>query len=277
MYRLVSFCIALAVGAAASAQTSSTSISASRLDLPTTTKKVSTTIILSIASDLEKADNADHSSGGSIEIRPSMRISSKAALRASIAGEYDNVTGDSKVLNTQLVVARDPIALTNDDDVRLSAQLILPTEEDARLKASLRGGVGAMVGVDHRFAIAGKPSIVSYTANALKNIHEYSRDHMRNPNLSHRLRHIVNLDVNLTQKVSLSVGGYYQLGFTYENVIRETYSASQGISYAINDQYLVSVEHSTAGKMFAADGRDWNVELYDSRNSEISVSLMGTF
>jgi hypothetical protein len=281
MFRLVSFCLSIVAvaltGFAANAQSASTSVSAPLPENPSAAKKFSLIARISASSDLEETKNAEHSQGGSLDIRPSMRISSKSTLAGIFLGEYDSVTGNSKMLNSSIAIARDPIKLTNDDDLKFSGFLVLPTEEDARLKATLRGGAGLTAGIAHRFAILGKASTFSYTASAVKNVHEYTRTNARVANLSHRLRNLVNLDVAMTKKITLSAGGYYQVGQTYDNVVKEIFVADQSVAYALNEQYSVELSHSNDGGVFEANGRDWNAELYDSRNSEIGVSLTGAF
>lgn len=274
MRQLVSFCFMFLAGLIANAQTNA--ITAPAPKSPKTEKKFSISAILSTSTNLEEQGSYSDTTGSTLEVAPSYRLSPISSLRAVIAAQLDHTTENSKLLNTQIVLARDPIKLNEDLSLKLSAQGFLPTDKDAR-DASLQGAAGAIAGLQRNFAINGKESSISYSLNALKNIHEYTRDNERAANLSHRARHIVVFDVALTKKISLSADAYYQIGWTYDNVIKESYSAGQSISYQIDDHFAVSLDHSIGGKLFAADGSEWNAELFDSRKSEIGVSLMGTY
>lgn len=285
MYRVVSFCFMFLASLSANAQSSSTnvastaasSVSATMPKDPNAEKPFSLSVTLSTSTNLEEESSAADSSGSTIEINPSVRISSKASVSALVSVEADHNTDESKLLNTNLTLSRDPIKLTDDLSLKLSAVAVLPTDREAREEATLRGAGGITVGLQRNFAIKGKESTISYSANVLKNAHEFTRNNMRESNLSHRLRNTLSLEVTLSKKVSVGASGYYQIGQTYEGVVRETFTAAQSVSYSLDDNFSISLEHSTGGKVFAADGAEWDAKLYDSRKSEIGVSISGTY
>ncbi len=278
MYRLVSFCFLLVVSFAANAQNSSSSVSAPIPANPNqeASKKFSTTVIISTSTNLEQNSSSQDSTGSSIELKPSVRITRKASLGVNLSAKTDHTTGDAKMLNTQILISRDPIQLDEDNSLKIAAQAILPTDKVAR-EASLNAGAGVIVGIEHRMALFKKESKFNYAANILKNSHEFDRDNNREANISHRLRNVVGIEIQLGKKISLSLDGYYQVGQTYEGVTRETFNASQSLNYELSENFAVGIEHTLEGKVFAADGSEWNANLYDSRKSEIGVSLMGTY
>ena len=133
--------------------------------------------------------------------------------------------------------------------------------------------MGAIVKVAHRFASFKKPSTASYSLNTFKYTHEFDRNTSRDANISYRFRHVATYDVEVTSKVALSLSAYFQSGFTYENVAKEVFYLEQGVSYAFDQKFSVALLHNTSGNAFEQNGKDWNVEAYDSRNSTIAASL----
>mgnify|MGYP001599419613 FL=1 len=237
-------------------------------------KKFSLTAVLTSESNLEKESSHTDESSATLELLPSYRVSSKAKVAALIAAQRD-LSGlqETKLLNTTLYLRRDPIALNEDSAFSLTLQGLLPTEERARQESSLEGGVGGIVKVDYKFSSFKKPSTVSYSLNTFKYVHDFDRNTSREANISYRFRNIVTYDVELSKKYSFSFAAYFQSGFTYDNVAREIFYLEQGLSYAIDSKFSVALLHSTSGSAFEKNGKDWNVEAYDSHNSSLAASL----
>jgi hypothetical protein len=237
-------------------------------------KKFGLTAILTTESNLEEESSKNDESSATLELLPSYRISSKLKVAALIAAEHDlNGLNETELLNTTLYLRRDAITINEDVALFLTAQALLPTEEKARQQSSLEGGVGGIIKVDYKFSSFKKPSTVSYSLNTFKYIHDFDRNTSREANISYRFRNIVTYDVDLSKKFSFSFAGYFQSGFTYDNVAKEVFYLEQGVSYTFDQKFSVALLHNTTGNAFEKNGKDWNVEAYDSRNSTIAASL----
>src|SRR5690606_33965356 len=125
----------------------------------------------------------------------------------NVAVAFDHVTDESKLLNTQILISRDPIKLNPDLSLNLAAQALLPTDKKSYDEATFRGAGGGIVGLRRSFALLGKEASAGYSVNALINAYKFDRNNVLNANLSHRLRQSADLSVGLNKKLSLSVGG----------------------------------------------------------------------
>lgn len=237
-------------------------------------KKFSVSATLTQETNLEESSSSSDESATTLELSPSYRISSKAKIEALLAAEKSaNGAQETKILNTTLYLKRDPIALGPNTNLSLTLQGLLPTEEEAREKSSLQGALGGSARATHKFKTFGKNSSASYAINSYKFIHQFDRNSSRDANLSYRFRHLANYDIDLNAKFSLSLGGYYQHAYTYQNVVREVYLLEQSLSYVVSENFSVALAHSTSGSLFEDNGKDWNLDFYNDRASTVGLSL----
>lgn len=252
----------------------SVSAAASDLGLVDTTKKLSVIFSLTNETNLEEQGSSQDESATTLEVIPAYRISSQARVRAALAGQHSyNGLAETKLLNTTLSVVRDPIRLDDDTNLGLTAQLLLPTDKEAREKSSLRGGAGFVAKVNHQFRLAGKNANASYALNTYKYSHEFSRDADRSANTSYRLRHLATLDVNLNKRFDVGLSSYYQTGFTYDGVLREAYYLEESVSYSLQSNVEIALSHSTGGSLFEQGGREWAASFYDRSESTIGATV----
>lgn len=155
----------------------------------------------------------------------------------------------------------------------MTAQGLLPTEEAAREDATLQGAAGGIAKISHRLKTFGRPATLSYSLNTFKYFHEYDRTNERSSNLSARFRHSAGYSVALTSKLEAAVSGFFQTGLSYDNVVKESVYLEQSLSYSVAKNLSMGLIHSTGGPAFERNGKDWNIDAYDSRNSNLAASL----
>lgn len=254
--------------------TPSVSASVSNVGAAPPKKNFSLTVGITTETNLEEQDSAQDESATTLELLPSYRISSKARVQALLAAERSyNGLQETKVLNTTLGIARDPIRLNDDTKLGLGIQALLPTDEEARDKSSLRGGAGATVNLVREFKLLNRNATASVGLNGLKYSHKFSRNADLAANISHRLRYTGGLDVNLSKKVDAGISGYYQTGFTYDNVVREAYLLEESLSYNLKSNVALAVSHSTGGSLFEKEGREWAASFYDKNKSTVGARI----
>ena len=257
---------------AARAQSSSAQISVSKENVSSSSsaKKWGLTAVLTQSTNLEESSSRTDETSTTLELLPTFRLSSKSTLRVYTPIENNNSTNETLLLNTVVSFLRDPIVLNSSNKLNLELKALLPTDEAAREEQSLQGALGFVASVRHQLKTS-RPSSISYGLDAYKFSHEFDRSNSRTANISHRLRHIVSYDLGLTQKLALNLKGYYQTGFTYQNVIKETFLLEQSLDYSLNTNLAFGLSHSNQGALFEKNGADFNASFYDSRDSSISA------
>ncbi len=254
--------------------TSSVSTSAKQVAAVETKKKFAVTAALTTETNLEEQTSSQDESASTLELLPSYRISSKARVQALLSAERSyNGLQETKVLNTTLAIVRDPIRLNDSTTMGFSAQALLPTDNEARDNSSLRGGAGAGASLAKEFKLLNKNATASFGLSGLKYSHKFTRNADLGANTSYRLRYSGGLIVNLNNKFDTGINGYYQTGFTYDNVIREAFLLEESLSYNLKKNVALAVSHSTGGALFEKDGREWAASFYDKNKSTVGARI----
>jgi hypothetical protein len=250
---------------------------------PTETKKSSvadlTTIVeLGLSSNLKTDASAEADRSTSIGLTLNKGISKNTSMSV-IAGVEQSFVAEKKtaVNNTVVQINRNGIPLTNSLKLKTGISATLPTNQDDREKATLRGGTGASLSLEQKTSLFKKPATLNYGLGVLKNYHEYTRNSDLGSNLSHRIRYSATANIEATKNTSLSMSGYYQTGWTYDSALRTTFSIRETLSYMLNKNTEVSISHVNSANALEANGVDSNVSLYDENNSYVELGLSATY
>jgi hypothetical protein len=285
-YILVTFCLYIICGVNAFATTPLATTAASPTqtsglkseDVIEKERKFSLALELGTESNLRDTSDTQYKATSSITITPSYKILPKATLSA-IVGVEQKLYADTEtaIINTTVSLSRDPIELKNGRSVNLAAFGLLPTNESDRNDATLQGGTGLAAGITQNFNLAKKAATLNYTLSALKNYHEYERSNILDSNISHRARHIITYNQEITKAISLKVLSHYQTGWTYQNVLKTSFLISEELILALNRSASIYIGHSNNATALQANGVDSNIQIYDDRTSTFSAGMTLTY
>lgn len=241
-------------------------------------QKFSVEFDISADSNLRDSSDPDHAATLSLFITPSFRISSIYKIKANLGIEQKLYADHSVVLtNTNLTLTRDPLKITDQHSLTLSATAVLPTNEIDRNEKTFHGGTGLAAGLLNKFSVFKEEGSFGYTLSLLKNYHGSEQASDLSPNLSHRIRHTLAYTQNFMQNFSIEILGRYQTGWTYQNALRTAFFLSEKMAYAMNKSSELYISHTNEGDALRANGIDSNIRIYDSSLSAFYTGVTVTY
>lgn len=281
---LLALCSGFASTQALSATTTSTptsTIKSSETMTEQGPKKFSAEIDLSMDSNLMVDEKNGNESNVNLLLSPKLRVSDNSSVTARIMVikklYADEITDFD---DTTVSWAHDPIALGDAQDeifLDYAATGYLPTNKENRERGSYQGGTGALVGIGHSFQLFGREAFLKYSLGLLKNYYEFERTADNSANLSHRVRHTLNYNQQLTKKLSFDAIARYQVGWTYQNALRTRFFISEELDWAIRPTTTVYLNHTNEGNALEANGTSSNIALYDEKHSVLGLGVRVTY
>ncbi|MCB0350789.1 MAG: hypothetical protein KDD38_06375 [Bdellovibrionales bacterium] len=269
---MVAICLYMLWGHSANAQNT---ISLPISELAThNKKKLTIDVEVSLESNLRESSDPEYAASSYLDIAASYKVFAKASISAQAALEQALYADqETSISNTILSLNRDPINIADNRKLNISTFTLLPTNEKDRIENSLRSAFGLTTGISQKFSLFNLPSTASYSLSYLQNFHEFERTNLRGPNLDNRVRHTLGLIQNLPGKVTLSLIGRYQTGWTYQGALKTSFLLSEELAFDFNKTGQVYVAHTNNGDALGANGVDSNISIYDKSNSAFSTGL----
>lgn len=267
MVRVIAFCI-LFLGSAAEAQLSSSM----ELEAQKAKKKRFQAIALvSSESNFQDSESPDARSTSSFVLVPTYKLSEFNTLGATVAYIQDHDDEQkSQMNNMKLYIKKKPITLMKKGTLSFVQYFsgYLPTNQDSREIGSFQGAVE----YDPRLVFTLNPSGLSlpltYRLRLRKNFHEFSLSEKATANISHSVSNSLNMERPMFgTPVALGLDFGITNAWTYRGTPRSQFSASQYLSYAINNKTILQLGHSNTDSYYKSDGRTNNVEVFDQVSS----------
>lgn len=264
----------------ANAQTPNSSVAVSQSEVLETakTQKFFVLVDLGSTSNLEKPESsaADQSSTADFTFVHSLNDDFTLQFNQSLTQTHSGLEKFA-ANNGSLSASFRKIPLDRDNQLGLSAKLILPINEEDREEKSFRGALAPRVTLTTKKSLAGKAVTLTSYVDVLKNSHKFERTNAGEANLNYRARVLASADVELNETFTASIAGYYQAGRTYQNALRTGYSFLQEISAKLGQDISVYTSHENGGNPLGANGTDLNIEIADARTSTVSLGLRTKF
>jgi hypothetical protein len=232
-------------------------------------KRVQVSASIEAFSTLQKTEQDGREAFSRLILVPGYLISDDYRLSASgqLLQQF-NQEQKTQYGNTRINLTRAPIQITPDTALVMVAGGRLPTNSDDRANNTYRGAVLIDPRGISEFNIRGFRMAATYGALAEKNFHKYDRNNVGAANMEYSVRPYLSLDFPLTGKLVLSLGGDYTYARSYQDTVATQYSLDQSLTYQM-PKWSVTVGHSNAANMLAANGRDSNIAIFDGHTSAV--------
>lgn len=234
--------------------------------------------LLSRSTSLYDYQDGSRKDGMDYMLRTNFTLNSNYHIR--LQGGYSQdlkYPENNDLSDTSLSLRRNPIPLNSTFlfSYRLSAGL--PTSKDSSVRQSLiaSAGVGGGLLINPDKLINGLE--LSLDASFGKNFHQYETA------LDGRVNTEYSSDQTVTINYSFRSGFYLLTYFTnrnawsYQNVSKNAFIATQDIGYQFNPTWIFSVGHTNSGSTLKPNGKDTNIALFNDKDSLVYASTIVVF
>ncbi len=239
----------------------------------TSPKKLRVTALLQAITTLHKTEQDGRSSSGRIVLAPSYQLSPdyRATLTGSLIQNLDQEQ-KTQFSNTKISVSRQPLQLTQDTAVILSAGGRLPTNEDDRRDNTFNGSLQFEPQAFTEWSARGFRFTTIYALSAVKNFHTYDRNNLARANMSYSVTPYVGFETYILKNVVLTLDGDMTLARTYQDSPRTLFSFGQSLTFE-QKGWSATIGHTNAADAFTYNGTDSNVRLFDDNTSAVYGQL----
>jgi hypothetical protein len=205
-----------------------------------------------------------------LTINPSYKINESltASLKASLSKELSGVQ-NTTASNTTLGLSIKGHKFSETITSAHSLSAILPTDQEVRERDHLRGAIGVSNGIAYK----GDYLSLKYLLGLSKNFHEFN---MNSEGLflnEYRISNTAEIEIPVTEKLSLSATGIYRISFTYEKDQRYGFEIHSDINYEFNQNLAANLGVSNDGPALKPDGVDSNIAVFDEKSSTLRAGL----
>lgn len=226
-----------------------------------------------INSNLHAPSANEHALNTDFEISPSYKLTEKTTLIAALSGNKD-FKGERKFeLYDSYIGAVRPIHNFGHISVSALGLVFIPLSEASKL-SSFKSGVflASTFTLDmtnlyfNNFGFDFRPGV-------RVNFHQFETSLAGGSNTKYSLSGRFRIHYTFSDKFKMSLSNSYSRSTTYLGNTRDSYAFSQNLSYALNQAAEVSVGHSKGGSPLSANGKETEIEIFDSRSSSIYTGL----
>lgn len=206
-------------------------------------------------------------------ITPRYRINDKLTLLAS-AGATQRFTQENRsdLTNASISLSRNPFAIGNVGDLRVTTTIVAPTNEISRDKESLltsyRLGANFFVRTNTNF-------IWEMGGFATVNNHRYSVSAFNQPNIQYRLTPYGNIGWTFKERWQLMFYTDYTRAYTYRGNERGFFTLDESLTYIGGRRWSATIGVSNGGSVVAKDGQSSNIAFFNTRTTTTYIN--GTF
>ena len=271
--------LGLVVAQNASAQNTSTTSTTLSTVQPALTDNVSVALDLSQSSNQFEEEQADAERTTDLEIAVSKTLASGNKIAAVAAVSHNN-TGfnDTTLSNTTVAYSLKSKQIDRDNSYVYSGRVILPTNEEGREDKSFRGGASLRAALTTKKQLLGKPLAVVSFVDALQYVHKFVTNADGGGNMDYRVRFYSGATVNITEKVSFGLEGYYQAGETTQGALKTRFLLAQELSYTpVENGATMYMAHTNDGNALGPNGVDSNIEAFSSTTSVYTAGVRASF
>lgn len=269
-------CLLLSIAGTAMAQSQATS---TMVASATTIKKVfALNASLGYSSNMYAEDQYDKSSSTSLFLAPSARFTDKTTLAVRTTFIKEHTQAENLLMtNTTVRLSHKTAAITPSLAWGNRLDGILPTNRDSQLIDRLQ----AAMAIGTSLSYNNKNTILPFTLMGLlsiqRNFHEYDINADGAKNNAYGITQGLALNLELTDKMGLSIAGNYKTAINYDNNSKYGFDTSIDLSYSLTENFGLSAGVSNGGSALKANGIDSNISFIDKKSSELNIAMNVTY
>ena len=145
--------------------------------------------------------------------------------------------------------------------------LLFPTSDVSRGNSMILGAINK-VGINKKYKYFNLILNVGHQFN----FHEFETAKDGDSNYEQAITAAALFQKNITENFSGTLGASYRQDLTYLSNHVETFIHFQTLSYS-KGRFSTSLSHTFGGSLFAPDGRNFGIEIFDTQNSTFSFTF----
>jgi len=238
-------------------------------------KDWSISISNSTTSNLYKTDNPDHYADNITGISLGLKAGpGKLRLSGSIYKPLTDGERKEKAGDIGLSYGQKLGSINKFTTVSGALKMTLPVSENSRERSELTTAFTLSTPVSWDATQAGlKGAYVSYAPFVKKNFHEYEIATTGASNREWIVGNSLGLGYSLTDWMSIDFSGSYSRSITYQGNSTDVYSLDQSVSFSLPKKMGLSLGHQIGGSPLAPNGRDTQIDLFDSKKATVYATL----
>lgn len=242
-------------------------------------KRFQVSAIAQTESNLYEDEARERDSKGRISLTPSYKLTSEYQVSLSMGLMQDFERNErAQVTNFRLSLAHVPVRITEDSYLIPVVGVRLPTNVLDRKENSYNGSALAEGTILTNWRVANVNFTTVYGAYLLKNFHTWEQAASHAANLSYSVRNYFGIEKYIiADKLSILFDGDYTYAETYTGSMRTLFSLSQSITYEYSRQFSVTAGHSNGGDALKANGRDYDISVYDGNTSTVYAYVRAVY
>ena len=211
--------------------------------------------------------------GVKFRLRNGVSISTKLAMGKKLTGMRNQSLKDSYIS-----VSKNLLKISESLNLSGSAVVLMPISEYSREVSMLQTGYSLSPTLSLDLSKAGLKGFgLSYSPSFSQKFHRMEVSAGGSSNTQFSFGHSAGLSYSPAEKWSLGIDGSYAKSYTYQGNESDSYSIDQYVSYAPIKNLGLSLSHSRGGNVLAANGKDYDIELFNADNSSVAFGLNYTY
>lgn len=241
-------------------------------------KRLQITLLAQTMSNLYGTESRDHEAEGRLVIAPSYKLGDnyRISLSNTIIQNFENER-QTRLGNSKLLLSHVPIYLTNDTMLIATGGMRLPTNVEDRHLNTYNGSLVLDPNVITNWTVLGSPFVSVVGVYLTKNTHTYDRNASGGANTSYSAMGYFGIEKEILPKLTFLVDGDYTYARTYQGSMRTLFSMGQSLTYQHNKDLSLTVGHSNGGDALKANGTDYNIAVFDGRQSVVYANIRAVF
>lgn len=238
----------------------------------------SVTLSASVGSNLYDSSTADHSLVSDFSVDPAIVLENGTVLIANLSlskdlkGERKQAFNDSYLGFSKTLFVKDAYFIS------LLGLGFLPISDYSRQDAHLHTSLMLAPTFGINFTHWGLTGLRASLRPAIRNnFHRYETSKSGNSNYERNLSALFLLSYSLTDKILFTSRSTYSRNFSYLGSTVDGFQLGQSLMYQFLPTSTVEVGHSNGGSVLAPNGTDTDIELFNSRQSQVYFAVSHTF
>lgn len=225
-------------------------------------------------SSLHELEAVDYQLSSNVSLIPSYKINERLTLTALFGFDMPHTYArDFVASNSKISLGHKALTLSNDIKWLPKVGLILPTNENDRLKNTFLAGMTIEPSVLGTALVGKQKFDLTYRPRLAKNFHAFDRNASYGANTEYSLSQLFALSYGLAKGIQLGMDFNYNMNWTYQGAFKSFFVMGQSISFVMADQVNVSLGHSNSGNALSPSGRGTEIRVFDKHNSTVYGQL----
>ncbi len=223
----------------------------------------------SISTSLHEMDDYRKRTSSNFDIRPVIKLENGLRISSSLSFTKDLENERELTLNDSYLAFSKGISFDNGMNLGTSVAIGLPISEYSRYESTLESSIKITPNLNYSYKKFNAGLGLSFTQN--KHASEVSASGSSNSQTIYTTFGDVGL--SFSDQISVSASASYTKSYTYQKNERDSYSIEQSLSYSPNAAFGLSIGHAIGGNVLSVNGRDSNIEIFNSDASSVFMSV----